>query len=155
MKLLFDQTWILFIVAILINGFLFKSRSKTHIAENPDLEKGYNDIFKGYILLGSIPWLIVGIGNLTGITRSITDYFFPRQMNPMVLCFHASLILLLLLSIWWVYFRGGAEFIERHPGFFVRRGMGGRRDLTAKQVKQFLPLMLLGGMIALVMMWTS
>ncbi|MEM6630754.1 MAG: hypothetical protein AAF694_13825, partial [Bacteroidota bacterium] len=154
MEILFEQTWILFIVATLINGFLFKVRSKTYIAEKPELEKGYGDIFMGYIILGCIPWIIVGIGNLTGITQSITDYFFPRQMNPMVLAFHGTLVLIWLLSIWWVYFRGGAEFIERHPGLFVQRGLGNRQDLTAIQVKRFLPLMLLGGVIAMVMMWT-
>ena len=52
-----------------------------------------------------------------------------------------------------IVFNGGAEFIERHPGLFVKSSSSGNQNVTAKQVKLFVPLMLLGGIIGMLMMW--
>ena len=71
----------------------------------------------------------------------------------MVLGFHLSVIILWVLSVRWVYFKGGAEFIERHPGLFQKHGFGGRSNINANQVKTALPVILLGGVFAMVMMW--
>jgi hypothetical protein len=76
------------------------------------------------------------------------EYFAPRQMNPIVLLFHATIIMIWILSIKWIYFQNGVEFLEKHPGIF-------RNDLKAKQLKWFFPLMLAGGIIAMIMMWVK
>lgn len=154
MKLIFDQFWIFFIIVTIINGFIFKYRSKKYIVENPTLEKGYDNFFKGWLFYANIPWIIIGLGNLSGITNNITEYFYPRLMNPFVLAFHASIIVLYIILIRWIYFKKGAEFIEEHPGFLQRSSIRGSTNVTAKQIKIFLPLMLLGGVIAIITMWT-
>ena len=74
-------------------------------------------------------------------------------MNPTVLIFHGSIIILWMLGIIWIYFHNGAEFIERHPGLFVKSSFSGNTNITAKQVKIFFPLMLLGGIAGMIMMW--
>ncbi len=95
----------------------------------------------------------MAIGSITGLTKSIFDYFNPSALNPIVLIFHTSIIILWILSVRWIYFKNGAVFLESHPGIIEYRGLRGRSNITAKQIKMFFPLMLLGGIAAMVMMW--
>src|SRR5690606_38784976 len=118
MELLFKHPWIVFIAFTVLNGLLLKSRSKKYIEANPDLKLGYDNYFKGWLFYGNIPWVIMMIGTLSGVTESIFDYLNPKSMNLMVLVFHFSLIVLWVLSVRWIYFKKGAEFIEKHPGLF-------------------------------------
>jgi hypothetical protein len=127
---------------------MLKAKSKEYIARDPALEEGYIKAFKAWLLYGNIPWIIIAFGNLTGLTKSMLEYFAPRQMNPIVLLFHATIIMIWILSIKWIYFQNGVEFLEKHPGIF-------RNDLKAKQLKWFFPLMLAGGIIAMIMMWVK
>lgn len=154
MELIFKYAWIFLIAVTVLNGFVLKYRSKKYIQENPELESGYDRFFKGWLIYGNIPWIIIMIGNLSGLTESIFEYFNPKAMNPMVLTFHLSIVILWILSIRWIYFRDGAEFIEKHPGLLRISGLKGVSDTSAKQVKLFFPLMLLGGIIGLILMWT-
>ena len=102
---------------------------------------------------GNIPWLIIAIGTISGLTNSTFDYFNPKSLNPMVLIFHASIIVLWILSVWWIYFKNGAEFIEEHPGLLQKSSFSGNTNVTAKQIKQFFPIMLLGGIVGMIMIW--
>ncbi|MDB5271862.1 MAG: hypothetical protein JWO58_229 [Chitinophagaceae bacterium] len=154
MELIFKHTWILFIVVTFANGFLLKYHSKKYIDKNSALQTGYENYFQGIIFYGNIPWIIMAIGDLTGLTHNTFDYFHPKAMNPMVLVFHATVILLWILSIRWIYFKDGAHFIEQHPGLFRKNTWSGSSDdITAKQIKLFFPLALLGGMLGMIMMW--
>lgn len=154
MEILFRHAWILFIVVNIVNGFILNYRSKKHIAQNPELEAGYRQYLKGWLIYGNIPWVIMMIGNLSGLTHSIYEYFNPKTLNPMVLTFHLSIIVLWVLGVRWIFFKGGAEFIENHPGLWRKSSFNGSTDVTAKQVKLFFPLMLAGGIAGMVMMWT-
>lgn len=154
MELLLKHTWILFIAVTLLNGLLLKSRSKPFIAEQPELEKGYNDFFKGWMVFGNIPWVIMMFGALSGATQSTFDYLNPKALNPVVLSFYSSIVLLWILSIRWIYFRKGAEFIERHPGLIRISSLKGTSYATARQVKLFFPVIILGGIIGMIVLWS-
>lgn len=153
MPIIFEYIWVFFVLAPLINGAMLHYRSKKYIKLNPELEEGYKKYIRNFVFYSSIPWVIVMIGEISGLTNSMTEYMNPKAMNPIVLIFHASIVILWILSAWWVYFQDGAEFIENHPGLWGKKGLNGTSNLTAKQVKLLLPLMLLGGAIAMVMMW--
>ncbi len=153
MEIIFKHTWIMFIAVTIANGLILKYRSKKYIAQKPELADGYDKYFKGWMVFGNIPWVIMMIGNLSGITQNTFDYFNPKTMNPMVLVFHFSIIVLWILSVKWIYFNNGAEFIETHPGLLKKSSLSGHTNITAKQIKLFFPLMLLGGIIGMVMMW--
>ena len=156
MKFIFEYVWVLFfLVVIVVNVIFFKFRFKKFILKSPELEKGYNKLIIGFLLFSIIPVVIIMIGNLSGITQNVFEYLIPRNLNPMVLIFHGYIVLMWILSIWWVYFKKGAEFIEMHPGLIQTRGFKGGGYATAKQVKMFLPLMILGGVIGLAMLWFS
>lgn len=141
-----DKTfWLIAIGVTFANAYIIRSRAREAIARNPDLKEGYEKIFRGYLIYLNIPWVVMGIGILVGGVSSVFDYFNPRAGNPFVLVFHLSIIILWLLSIIWVYFRGGAEFLVAHPGVV---------NIKSALVLKFLfALMLLGGVIALIAMW--
>lgn len=153
MEILFKQTWIMFIVVTVANALILKHRSKQYIAQQPNLQEGYDLIFKGILLYGNIPWLIMAIGNLSGLTNSPFDYFMPRTMNSMVLIFHGAIIVLWILSVRWIYFKNGAEFLARHPGLLRKSSFSGNTSVTATQIRIFFALALLGGIAGMLMMW--
>lgn len=152
MEILLKNLWILLVVGTVGNALILKYRSNKYIQSNPELKEGYDKFFKGILFYGNIPWVIIGIGQLAGLTQDIFEYFEPRDMNPIVLVFHAAMVVLWILSVRWIYFKGGAEFMERHPGL-LRKSAFTSDTVTAKQVKLFFPLMLAGGIVAMVMMW--
>ena len=143
----------MFIAVTIANGLILKYRSKKYTAEKPELEDGYDKYFKGWLFYGNIPWVIMMIGNLSGMTQNTFEYFNPKAMNAIVLVFHFSIILLWVLSVRWIYFKNGAEFIETHPGLIQKSSLSGNTNVTAKQIKLFFPLMLLGGIAGMIMMW--
>ncbi|MBN2717149.1 MAG: hypothetical protein JXX14_14955 [Deltaproteobacteria bacterium] len=151
----FENGWLVFILVTVVNALVLNFRSRRFVENKPELKEGYQKFIVGMLFYGNIPWIIVGIGNLTGMTSSLFEYFSPGQMNPVVLVFHASLLVLWGLSVYWIYFRGGAEFIESHPGLFTKSGFLGATELTATDIKRWFPVMLLGGVVAVVMMWTN
>ena len=154
-EFIFRNFWIFFIFVTILNALILKVRSGKYIKESPQLEEGYNKFFRGILIYGNIPWVIMGVGNLTNITNNIFQYFYPRSLNPMVLIFHTSILFIWVSGAIWIYKKQGAAFIEQHPGFFKSNGLGGSKDLTAKQVKTFYPIMILGGVIAMAMMWVG
>ena len=153
MEIIFKHTWIMFIAVTITNGLILKYRSKKYIAQNPKLKKGYDKYFKGWLIYGNVPWLIMMLGNLSELTQNTFEYFNPKTMNPMVLTFHFSIVILWVLSVRWIYFKNGAEFIENHPGLMQKSSFSGNTNVTAKQIKLFFPLMLFGGIAGMVMMW--
>lgn len=153
MTILFKHFWVAFIIITTANAFILRSRSKRYLVGNPDLKPGYDKLFKGMIIYLNIPWVIMGIGILFGLANGVFDFFRPRTMNPIVLLFHFSIILLWVLSVWWIYFKQGAEFIENHPGFVQLQTLGKPINLKAKHIKLFYPIMLAGGIAGMIVMW--
>ena len=152
-KAIFVHGWILFIAVTIANGLYLRVRSKEYIRQNPALQAGYDKYFRGWLIYGNIPWVIIGIGNLSGMTSNIFDYFNPKTLNPMVLLFHASIIVLWILAVYWIYFKNGAEFIEKHPGLIVKQYPSSDRNPSVSSIKILSPLILFGGVVTMVMMW--
>ncbi len=151
MEIIFRHFWIMFIAVTVANAFILKNYSQKYIAEDPTLKKGYDDYFKGILFYGNIPWIIMGIGCLTGLTNGIPEYSSPREMNPVVLALDFSIIILWVLSFRWIYFRNGAEFLERHPGIFFRPTILNKNGkVTARDIKRRYSFILLCWII---MMW--
>src|SRR5688572_25505898 len=117
-NIIFHNFWIFLIFATVFNAFLLRIRSKRIILEQPELQKGYNLLFKGYLIYMNIPWVVIGIGIVFGNVPSFSSFFRPREGHPFVLAFHGSIIFLWALSIWWFYFKNGAEFLANYPGAF-------------------------------------
>ena len=149
MNIIEKSFWLIAVIVTFVNAYILKSRSQDAIARNPELKEGYEKIFRGYLIYLNIPWVVMGIGILFGGVAGVFDYFNPRTGNPSVLAFHLSVVILWALGVYWIYFRGGAEFLVKHPGLM-------NIDIkSASALKLIFALMLLGGITALVVMWSG
>jgi ABC-type branched-subunit amino acid transport system permease subunit len=110
--------WAICIVVTFGNAWIFQLRTRPHIQANPELEEGYRAIIKGFVVWNTVPWVVMGIGCVFGGIPSVFSYFRPRDGNPYVLAFFASVLFVLLVTTNWLLFRGGAEMLIKHPGIF-------------------------------------
>ena len=146
MALIFRHFWVAFIVVTLINGGIWWWRSKPYRERDPSLTESYRSLILGFITWGNIPWVIMAAGILIGDVPSIFHYFNPRSSSPFVLAWFGSLFFLWLIGSYWLFARGGAEKIVRHPGLLQDN------VITASGIKRTWVLGLAGGIAAVIAM---
>lgn len=145
---IFDNGWVLLILVTVFNAFYLKARSQKIIARQPELQEGYDQLFKGYLIYLNIPWIVMGIGVLFGSVPGVFGFFRPRDGNIFVLAFHAIVVILWILCVWWIYFNGGAEFLVKYPGVF-------NQDIKSPiLLKVLFAVMLIGGILGMASMWS-
>lgn len=154
-QIIFKHGWVLFIAVTFINAYTLKYHSKKHISKNPELAIGYKKLFKGSLIYLNIPWLIMGFGMLSGMTNNIFEFMTPRTLNPIVLIFNVTLISLYLLCLWWIFIKDGAKFLKKHPGLIKISSLNGSKEISVNKIKFIIGLMIFGGIIALIFMWTN
>ena len=132
---LFNNFWIVLILIACANALILKLKSKKYIANDPALKRGYDQLIKGFLFYGNIPWIIMGVGNLSSGTKSGMDYFSPHSQNYFVLTFYFSILVLWAFGTKWIYFKNGAAFLENHPGMLRGERFGSKNNTTAKQIK--------------------
>ena len=129
---MFKFFWIFGFVVSIANAFIFNERSKKYIAQNPELKEGYTKLIKWFLIFFNIPFMIIGIGELSEMTHGIQMYLaLPKSLNPILLIFHLYMFLFIVFSSIWIYARGGADFIAKHPGIIAFRGLGSDNDITS------------------------
>lgn len=158
MELIFNSFWFIAIIVTLVNAVILSKRYKQFYQEKPELEEGYKSYLRGFVLVSTIPWIIMGMGSAMGYTTSVFDYLHPTLDNPAVIALHLVWFILLGLGVLWIYFRGGAEFFEKHSGIIVIRARGfgneiSNNQLTAKQIKILWGIITFGNVLGLVIMW--
>jgi len=116
MILLMRYFWLVFILTTCLNALSLWWRARRHIAADPSLKAGYRKLFWGVLIIGNIPWLVMGFGCVVGGVPSIMHFFRPRDGNPFVIAFFASVFAMWILGTYWLFARGGAEMLLRHPG---------------------------------------
>lgn len=141
--------WAVAIVTTFINIAIWKRRSRKYIAEKPELAKGYEELFSGATVWLNIPWVVMGIGLTFGNVPSVWHYFRPQDGSPYVLSWFGSVFFLWLASVYWVFFRDGATTLINYPGLF------NYNFSSSTHVKLFLMLCLAGGILGLVVMFTT
>jgi hypothetical protein len=118
MKYPIDHIWVAFVAVITINAMIWWRRGRSSIARNPELAHGYKRLILGFLVLGNIPWVVMGLGFLTGGITSILDYLRPSEANPWVLGWYLTAVCLWLMQLWWLFIRNGAKTLVDHPGLF-------------------------------------
>ena len=146
--------WLIAIIVTGINWLMFRKRAQKYIEEKPELRDGYETLFRGYLFWMNIPWVVMGIGCTLGEVPSVWHYFRPQDGNPYVSAWFACVFFLWVLGTFWLFFRGGAETLARHPGA-TNFSYGFKiKDTTSPVViKAFWLLTLIGGIISFVLVW--
>ncbi len=140
--------WAVGIAVTFLNAGIFRFRAREHISASPELAEGYATLIRGFVIWGNIPWAVMGIGCVLGGVTSVFDFFRPRDGNPFVLAFFASVFLIWILGTFWLHFWGGAEMLIKHPGLF-------NVDFKSPlMLKLFWFLCLAGGIFGVIMMFT-
>jgi hypothetical protein len=116
MKNLFDNFWLLAIVANGFNAAIFWQRSIAYIKEDPTLQQGYITLIRGFFIGMNLPWIVMGIGLKVGGVSQLKDYFYPGNGNIFVVGWWMCLWGLILILNYWIWFRGGAQMLIDHPG---------------------------------------
>ena len=149
MEILGKYFWIMFFVVFFINAGIFWHRAQKVIEERPEKEQVYRKLIKGFLIWMNIPWVIMGAGILLGNVPSMFHYFKPRDGNPWVLAFWGCVVVLWLLTIYWIFFKNGAKTLVEHPGFF---------NVNFKEpwkIKAIIILSIAGGCFALLIFFTQ
>lgn len=145
--------WILAMFVNVINTIIIKIRTKKDSIGNPELEEGYNIALKQFVIFGNIPWIIMGIGISFNLTKNVFEYFRPRDLNPIVIAFHISILIIIILSGYWIYLKDGAEFLEKHKKLLGDKSSTTNTVISVNMIKIFWGLMMLCGIIGMVMLW--
>jgi len=144
-QIFFGHAWLLFVVVTSLNAVVWRWRARKPIAANPSLAPGYTKLIRGWLVFGNLPWLVMGLGMLFGGVPTIWHYLNPRN-GPVVLTWYATVVALWIASIYWLFFRQGAELLLAHPGLF---NVPGDRPWV---LKAYFLLCLAGGVAGLLMM---
>lgn len=140
--------WAVAILVTSINVAILKARSARHIRANPELAEGYAILLRGYLIWMNIPWIVMGVGCTVGGVPTVWHYFRPRDGNPYVLAWFASVFIVWIAVTCWIIFRGGAELLVKHPGAL------NMNTTSPTMVKLFWLLSLAAGIVAVVVMCT-
>jgi hypothetical protein len=139
--------WLFFVAITVLNALFVKFRSWKQIQQRPELAKGYQRLFNGILFWGNLPWFVMGLGIVSGIVPGIFSYLRPRDGNPLVLAWFATVVGVLLLGFRWIFAQGGAEFLAEHPGLI----RGSPRD--PKTIRSYYALMATGGILGVLILF--
>ncbi len=118
------------------------------------MREGRNRFLLGYLFWMNLPWVVMGIGCTIGGVPTVFHYFRPRDGNTFVLAWWGAVLVLYIVSIYWVFFCGGVEKLGNYQ-FFYYRYIGSSVPISSPNaIKLLFALCLAGGIIAAVFMWT-
>ncbi len=152
---IFRHFWIALIVATSYNALVIRKRGLAHVASATHLLGGYEVAFRVYLILGNLPWVIMGMGCLFGSLLP-HDFLEPNIRDPYMVLFHATIVLNFILTAWWLFFQRGVDFLERHSALVSRLdNQGNPYPVTSGRIKLIAVILLLIGSAAMISMWTS
>ncbi len=114
-----EWVWVFLLAGTLMKAAGYRMRAASRIRDNPQLAAGYTRITWGFAIGGTIPWVIMGMGQVTGGVPSFYDFWRRPAGNPFVIAFYLCGCLILGLWAYWILFRNGAEVLARHPGLLA------------------------------------
>lgn len=147
MQIIFQYFWAIMIVAMIAFAISWRAHSRPHIAADPELAEGYHKLIRGFLFWGNLPWVALGITSVCGGV-SLFDFLDPQSRfewsNPWIMSFVITVIVLWALLLMWVFLRGGAEALVRHPGWSGNISMD-----SPWKIKVMTLLMVAGGVAGL------
>jgi hypothetical protein len=100
----------------------------------------------------SITWIVMGIGSIIGNVPTIIHFLRPRDGNPYVLVWWASVLLLYIIGAYWIFVGKGALKLA-NSGVMQLNTPNGPKPISEKNVKLIFLLNLFGVIIFTLVMW--
>jgi len=94
---------------------------------------------RNFAIAGALPWVIMGIGQLTGLAPTVWHYFRPQDGNAFVLVWLGLIFLLSCIFAWWVFFSDGAKKVVAY-NLMATLGQGSAKPPSERLVKLFAAL---------------
>jgi hypothetical protein len=101
--------WLLALAGAGYNYLAARRRVAARADLDADAAAELNEYLRRFTLVTSIPWLIMGAGQIVGSTPVVWNYFRPQDRNPFVLAWHGSIFLESIWYAYWVLLAGGAK----------------------------------------------
>lgn len=154
-EVLIRHFWAALLAVTVLNGIIFKRRSRQCVEEDPQLAARCRSFVRGWLIWMNLPWLVMGIGSTVGGIPTIFHYGRPRDGNPYVLAVWISIFVMQIVSFYWIFFCKGAETMAE-CGVMNPRPSGHLAFFnTPAVIKIAFLLCLAGATIAAITMWTS
>ena len=111
-RLISENFWVIALGFALVN--YWRAR-RALVLNSPDrgstLENSLRSL-RGLAWATFSPWLLMGIGQLSGLVPSIWYYFRPQDGNPFVVLWFVAMFLMSASFAWWLFFAGGASRVD-------------------------------------------
>ena len=150
MQLIFQYFWAFLSLTVLGQLLVFKFQARKFVAEKPELAQGYDKFFKLHFVLWNVPILIMMIGSFDNPAPTFVDYANSNTENIWVALSYISLGLVVVVEMFLIYFRKGAEFLENHPGIVPVSFAGKTRNIKVKDAKIIFPIIALVPIIVVI-----
>lgn len=114
--------WVFFFVIVNLLVYMARRRSINYIKNDLTLASGYKKIFRLMYVYGNLFCGIIALGWITGYADNLLLYFNPKKFNVFGIIFYISLLVFFIHISWYVYFKKGDLFLEKHPILHYREG---------------------------------
>ena len=94
---------------------------------------------RNFAAAGALPWVIMGVGQVTGVAPTVWHYFRPQDGNVFVLGWLAAVFVLSGTFAWWVFFANGAQKVVEY-NLLAAVGQSGAKSPSERMVKVFAAL---------------
>ena len=121
-RYLSEYVWL---VALCISAFNYRRARRAILASTgAGRVREAESYMRRFAIGANLPWVVMGLGQISGYTPTVWYYFRPQDGNPFVITWFAITFLTACVYAWWVLLAGGAEKVRdlNLMAVFGRRG---------------------------------
>jgi hypothetical protein len=139
-RLISEYFWL---IALGITVFNYrKARGVIATSISNDQASEGETYLRRFALSASLPWIVMGLGQVLGFTPTVCYYFRPQDGNPFVIAWLVVVFGTACMYSWWVLFAGGAQKVRELNlmAVFGQRGSKPQSLLFIKLTAAFGPV---------------
>lgn len=111
---LYRYFWIVCIVVLFATAAFWRMEAKDRIRADPTLRQPMNRLYGGFVFWLSLPFLVMGLGIVTGNVDTVFHYMSLDTDNPYIIGFLFLLFAEDALFMYWVFFQHGDQRLALH-----------------------------------------
>ncbi len=133
-RLVSEYFWVIALAFSAIN--YWKARRDALRTVGPEKASEAITYLRNFALAGALPWVIMGVGQLSGETPTVWHYFRPQDGSPFVLAWLAAVFAISCLFAWWVLLKSGAKKVVEF-NLMAALGQHGAKSPSENMIKFF------------------